>query len=121
MSIGTMALIVVLGTTTMWFRRAFQIRIPANPYWFARFWGAGLVLGLLALMTGSGSAAGGWAAAFGGLFLYFLFTGSQKNQTTLSIGDAMPAFTAVDDDGEVFDSAALAGTPVLLKFFRGHW
>jgi peroxiredoxin len=55
------------------------------------------------------------------LFLYFLFTGSQKNQTTLSIGDAMPAFTAVDDDGEVFDSAALAGTPVLLKFFRGHW
>jgi len=37
------------------------------------------------------------------------------------VGDQIPYFTAIDDEGVRFESDALAGTPVLIKFFRAHW
>ena len=39
----------------------------------------------------------------------------------VKLGDPLPAFTALDDEEEKFDIRSLAGTPLLLKFFRGHW
>ena len=39
----------------------------------------------------------------------------------IRVGDPMPAFTAVDDGGVLFDSERLRGNPVLIKFFRAHW
>ena len=36
-------------------------------------------------------------------------------------GDTIPDFTALDEFGQTFDSSALAGHPVLIKFFRAHW
>ena len=39
----------------------------------------------------------------------------------IQVGDTIPAFSAPDDRGEVFDSARLRGHPVLIKFFRAHW
>ena len=39
----------------------------------------------------------------------------------IRIGDTIPAFSALDENGELFESKTLAGKPALIKFFRGHW
>ena len=39
----------------------------------------------------------------------------------LQVGATIPAFDALDEHGERFDSASLEGHPVLIKFFRAHW
>ena len=40
----------------------------------------------------------------------------------LGVGDAAPAFTLPDQDGNLVDSAArLAKGPLVVTLFRGHW
>ncbi len=39
----------------------------------------------------------------------------------VAVGDIIPSFSAPDEDGTIFNSASLAGSPALIKFFRGHW
>jgi len=121
-SLGLIALVIVLVTTTHWFLRAFRVDIPDNSTPYAIAWGVGGALGLLSLVFGGGGGAAAWAMGLGFLFLYFVRTAVQRvGDEMISVGDTLPAFTATDDKGEVFDSAELKGTPVLLKFFRGHW
>tara|TARA_R110002096_G_scaffold34572_2_gene98600 strand:+ start:727 stop:1098 length:372 start_codon:yes stop_codon:yes gene_type:complete len=118
---GLIALAIVLVTTIVWFRRAFRVAIPQNPGPFAVAWGIGGGLGLLSLSFAGGAAAA-WAAGLGFLFLYFVMTGAQRaGADRIRVGDAIPAFTALDAAGNTFDSSELAGNPVLIKFFRGHW
>ena len=40
---------------------------------------------------------------------------------SIKVGDTIPHFTALDDTEKTFDSAALHGQLVLIKFFRAHW
>ena len=42
-------------------------------------------------------------------------------ENPIKVGDQIPYFVAVDDQGELFESDVLKGTPVLIKFFRAHW
>ncbi len=39
----------------------------------------------------------------------------------VAVGDPYIDFTAPDADGNAFTLSSLDGTPILLKFFRGHW
>ena len=69
---------------------------------------------------------GGIAAVLGagvGLFLLAMFAISpqQVADNPIKVGDTLPYFAATDDKGNRFTSDALAGTPVLIKFFRAHW
>ena len=48
-------------------------------------------------------------------------SGQQAEANIIQVGDRIPAFSAPDDSGVIFDSAALAGHPAIIKFFRGHW
>ena len=50
------------------------------------------------------------------------FLSEQSMQTpAVSVGTPLPAFTALDENGELFDIASVSGSPIILKFFRGHW
>ena len=43
-------------------------------------------------------------------------------QPGLGLGDSAPPFRLPDQDGNVIDSAVLlAGGPLVLTLFRGHW
>ena len=120
-TLGVIALVIVLVATVVWFRRAIRVAISPNRKPFAIAWGAGAALGALA-WAGGGGAASVWATILGALFFYLVNTGAQRlGNRAVRVGDTLPAFTAVDDRGEPFDSAELAGTAVLIKFFRGHW
>jgi cytochrome oxidase Cu insertion factor (SCO1/SenC/PrrC family) len=58
-----------------------------------------------------------------GCFLSFTVAISRQQVSAgaISVGDTLPDFKAPDEDEEPFQAASLAGRPVLLKFFRGHW
>ena len=120
--LGFASLAIVLATIIRWFSRAWQVNVPSTPYLFQALVGAGLVLGIVALYVGTSTTFAGWAVGLAAVFLYLTSTGAQKvNDATIDVGDTLPAFTARDDDGKVFDSSSLSGSRVLLKFFRGHW
>jgi 4-amino-4-deoxy-L-arabinose transferase-like glycosyltransferase len=56
--------------------------------------------------------AGEWA---------FLATTRTKAYAGPSIGDPLPAFSAIDQNGSSVTENNLAGRPTVLVLFRGHW
>jgi len=121
-NLGLIGVLIIVATAVRWFWRAWQVNVPSTPYLFQALWGVGLALGVVALYQGAGDPFAPWAVGLALMFLYLVSTGAQKvDGTGVNIGDTLPQFTAPDDSGETFDSASLAGSRVLLKFFRGHW
>ena len=120
--LGFASLAIVLATLVRWFTRAWRVNVPNTPYFFQALVGLGFVLGIVALNIDASPVAAGWAVGLAVLFVYLTSTGAQKVRgATVDVGDQLPAFTAPDDSGGVFDSSSLGGSRVLLKFFRGHW
>jgi hypothetical protein len=69
---------------------------------------------------------GGVPAVLGLLIgVFFLFTVSISRQEVASnaikVGAKLPDLSAPDEHGESLAFSSLAGKPILLKFFRGHW
>ena len=63
-----------------------------------------------------------WDRTGGMFFAFTVAIGKQKvGDRAIRVGDTIPDFTALDEFGQTFDSSALAGHPVLIKFFRAHW
>jgi cytochrome oxidase Cu insertion factor (SCO1/SenC/PrrC family) len=83
------------------------------------------VLGIVTL-----SQSPGWLVGIPAVFsivvaLFFSITfaigGQFVGPSVIAVGATLPTFTAIDENGETFDSVNLAGNPVLIKFFRGLW
>src|SRR5262249_12783617 len=80
--------------------------------------GAGFLLGPGVV----GYVIGGVAIVPAALFLLATATSGLPNQTlAVAVGDAAPDFSLVDAAGQPFRLSELAGSPVLLKFYRGYW
>ena len=123
--LGFAAFGVAALTMVAWFRQINQVDIPENRIAFAIFF-----LGALALAVGAFVMRTRWfgaipallAIVIGGFFPFSMTISRQEVATTgIQVGQTLPHFRALDRGGEWFDSASLAGKPVLIKFFRGHW
>ena len=120
------ASLTVIGTAgVLWFQRIQRVAIPANRGVFIAVWLVALTLGVAALL-GEPGWIGGVPASLGVLgaafFLATVAIGGQKvGEGAITVGATIPAFTALDEHGTLFDSQSLAGHPALIKFFRGHW
>ena len=83
------------------------------------------MLGVAALAVGAGWLGGVPAALAILIGAFFLFTvgisRQEVAQDAIVVGATLPSFTATDENDQLFDSSSLAGSPVLIKFFRGHW
>ena len=92
---------------------------------FLALWVLAVLLGGVSFFSaGSGWLSGifGGIAAIGGTFLLGLYAlRKQGVGDPITVGDHIPDFESVDGDGTIFNSSTLAGTPTLVKFFRGHW
>lgn len=122
MYLGLIALTLVLGAIARWFWLAWRVAIPASSGMFMAVWATGLVLGVAALISPGSHTAAGWAIGLALLMLYLAMTAGQKAGVGgVNVGDTIPHFTALDENDAQFDSASLAGSRFLLKFFRGHW
>ncbi|HIF95832.1 MAG: hypothetical protein ABGX04_00690 [Myxococcales bacterium] len=123
--LGVAALLLVVGTLRLWGQRIKQVQIPTDRRGFVAGWAGGAVLGIIALTQDPGWAGAipATLAALGGSFLSVLvFVSPQAvGADAIRVGESLRNFTAVDENGDTFTSTALAGKPVLMKFFRGHW
>jgi hypothetical protein len=122
--IGIAAPVLAIGCTMLWFSQVRAVDIPENRALFVGAWLTAAALGIAALVKA------GWIGRIAalpaivvGLFLPFTVSISEQilPPNSIRVGDTIPAFSAPDDRGEVFDSARLRGNPVLIKFFRAHW
>lgn len=122
--IGLAAPVLAIGCAMLWFSQARAVDIPENRSLYVGVWLVAAAIGLVALVKAGwiGRIAGVPAIAAG---LFFPYTVSISQQilpeNAIRVGDTIPAFSAPDDRGEIFDSARLRGKPVLIKFFRAHW
>jgi hypothetical protein len=86
---------------------------------------AGMLAAATTLFRGPGISAGSVAGVVllvGGAYFVLVGLAGQSRQTpNVAVGQPLPAFTAPDATGEIFDLASLEGRPILMKFFRGHW
>lgn len=122
--LGTLAAGLVFGAWIAWWRRLQAVDIGDRTPFVATE-AAGVLLALAAFSAGAG-VVGGLAAVLallgGGVFLgLFAVSAQERRIPAVRVGEPVPAFSAPDAEGRVFDSASLAGRPYLLKFFRGHW
>ena len=118
-------LAIVVATGFRWFQLIQKVAIPRNRVGFHLAFAGGALLGLIGAITGTGwlsTIVGGVAAVAGSAMPLLRLQSSQKSaEPTLSVGEQILAFTALDENGVDFDLASLSGKPYLLKFFRGHW
>jgi hypothetical protein len=123
--LGCVALLMVGAATALWFRAALALRLPENRSAFMAAWLGGALLGLVALFRDPGWAGGAPAvlAIVGGCFLTFTVAISRQQVApgAVAVGGTLPDFEAPDEHDALFNGASLAGQPVLIKFFRGHW
>ena len=120
--LGIIAFIVVLVTTARWFWLVFKVNVPERPTYYALAWTVGAVLGAVAVVAKSGTVYALIALALGAMLAFLSSTSAQRvGERPIAVGDRLPSFTAIDENGEIFDSQSLLGTPAIIKFFRGHW
>jgi hypothetical protein len=123
--LGVLALVVAAVTVALWFRRIGQVDIPDDRTTYVIFFLSAVALGVGAFVAGTRWFAGVAAALAILIGSFFPFTIAISRQevpaNVIRVGDSIPAFSALDENGEVFESKSLAGKPALVKFFRGHW
>ena len=124
--LGLIAMAIAVLAVMLWFYLARQVALPENRTGFVLVFLGAAVLGVLAYVKGT-SWPGGIPPAIAiliGLFLPFTIYISPQTLDTnkvIQVGDTLPAFTAIDGQGEPFDSVSLKDQLVLIKFFRAHW
>jgi hypothetical protein len=123
--LGITSLVVVISTWRFWLKRAFRQSLPDNIVGFILAMVIGLGMAIAAFLQGVG-IVGGVAAGFAAIasIFFLLATAAGKQKTgapKIIVGQPLPVFNALTEDGATFSSEELDGTPYLLKFFRGHW
>ncbi|MFK8048099.1 MAG: hypothetical protein AB8B81_06685 [Halioglobus sp.] len=123
--LACLGLLVFVATTAAWVGRIKRVAIPSNRTGFLASWLTALLLGVASFYNpGAGWLSGVMATVVvlgSGLFLLLYSLGKQGAGDVINVGDSMPAFTALDENRETFESNTLNGAPILIKFFRGHW
>ena len=123
--LGMSALILTLVSLVLWIRAVRNVSLPENRSGYLIAFVLAGVLGIATL-----SQSPGWFVGIPAVFpiviaLFFSLTfaigGQFIGPDAIAVGATLPTFTAIDEHGETFDSSDLAGNPVLIKFFRGHW
>ena len=124
-ALGIVAFILVAGPMALWAQRMKRVQIPRDRRGFVACWVGGAALGILALTQGAGWMGGipaGIAAIAGTFFCVLVYISPQRvADNTVEVGESLRDFTALDENGDDFSIASVAGKPLLLKFFRGHW
>ncbi len=122
--LGLVAFAIAAVTIALWIRQINQVSIPENRTLFVSVFLLAAALGIGAFVFGTrwfGGVPAVIAIVIGSFLPFTMAISRQDAANPIRVGDSIPSFTAVDDQGKRFDSDSLHGTPVLIKFFRAHW
>ena len=123
--LALIALAIIIGIGVFWVRAIRAVQVPENRGAYLTAAAIALILSIVALSGNAswfGNVAAGLALFASALFCFTFAISAQKlGVDAIKVGDSLPAFSAVTASGENFDSTSLAGSPVLIKFFRGLW
>ncbi len=124
-ALGLIALMVAILTVILWFRQVNLVALPQDRTWFVIAFAIAMLFGGAAFICktrwfGAVPAIAGFLIA---LFMVgtIYISPQQVAENPIKVGDTIPAFVALTDTGERFNSSSLSGKPALIKFFRGHW
>jgi len=124
-ALGTIALLLLVATTALWFRAAMRVQLPRDRRGYVSAWVTALALGVAALAVGTegiGTAPAVLAVVGSGFLLGLIAISPQQvADDAIGVGETLRDFTAAEDTGASFELARTRGKPLLLKFFRGHW
>lgn len=113
------------GALFLWYRMMIEVALEGRRWISVSMVSASVVLAIAAFTGDPGLLPGilaGITAVLGAGFLFLLMLSPQSKQPpAFELGSPMPDFAAPDENGQPFTVSSLAGKPVLLKFFRGHW
>ena len=124
-ALGFLGAGVLAASLVAWFHMLGQVALEGRR-WMV-FSAIGLAIGLaVAALTQEPGFLGGvpavLTALLGSGFLFLAVLAPQSSQTAaVGVGEPALDFTALTENGEPFELASLKGSPLLLKFFRGHW
>ncbi len=125
MRMALVAAAIVVAALVFWFSLVKRVALEGRRWIPLGLIGAAVLLALASLAQGPGWGGGvvaGLTAVLGSGFLFLALLAPQSKQApAVALGEPLPDFTAPDESGEPFSLASLAGRPVLLKLFRGHW
>ncbi len=123
--LGFISLILAIAIVALWFRQVNLVAIPEDRTLFVIAFLIAAGLGVASFVVGTrwfGGIAAVLAILVGALMNLTIYVSPQQvAENPIKVGDAIPGFTAIDDQGNRFTSDVLTGTPVLIKFFRAHW
>ena len=124
-SLAVLALLVAAATVALWFRQIGQVDIPEDRTTYVIFFLSAAALGVgafVARVRWFGGVAAALAIIIGSFFPFTVAISRQEvAANAIRVGDSIPVFSALDENGELFESKTLAGKPTLIKFFRAHW
>jgi len=124
-SLGFIAIFIAIGFVLFWFRQVNLVALPQDTTLFVVAFIAVAVLGIATFIVGTrwfGGIPAVGAIIVGAFMTGTIYISPQKvADNPVKVGDVIPQFVALNDDGERFNSGDLMGKPTLIKFFRGHW
>ena len=112
-------------TAALWVRQINMVAIPEDKTLFIASFLTAVVLGVASFIVGTRWFAG--IAAVPAILIslilpYTIYISPQQvSDNPIQLGDTIPQFVAIDDEGNRFFSDSLEGNTVLIKFFRAHW
>ncbi|MCP3986949.1 MAG: redoxin domain-containing protein [bacterium] len=113
------------GALFLWVRMLNAVALEGRRWIPLSMIGASILLAVATFTASPGLFAGilaGLCATLGAGFLFLAVLAPQSTQKpVVEVGRPIPEFAAPDENGQPFALSSLAGKPILLKFFRGHW
>lgn len=120
------AAFLLLASITLWVKGAKTLQLTTGKrtaYILALSIAAGSgIAGLLTATNWLEYSAAAVPVLLSLVLLYLIYHSRQSSQPpAVKVGDAMPDFTARDENGDDFTISSLHGSAYILKFYRGHW
>ena len=124
--IGLLAALLAASTAWYWFQLTRQVALPEDRTGVVVVFLTGVFLGVMAFVKRTSwlGAVPPLFAIVVGLFLPVTMMISEQvvaRDVAIDVGEKIPRFRSVVDNGTEFDSRSLNGHLVLIKFFRAHW
>ena len=124
LALSAFGLLSVVGAWMHYLSLISSERVPRRPTAWSITMAAGIGVGSAGVLLEPSALHIGLLAGSGGFGFFFFGLLSQRHTPagalTVSVGDRIPEFTAVDANGASVGPASWSGR-TLFKLFRGHW